>query len=446
MDLNTLPHVWSELDRIELERIPFARGGFGTVYKAETPNLKLRYAVKICHPNQERDISKANNDLESEAKILLEARKRGLEAIVQIHDFGQIGDHAAIAMEYLPGFTLNSLVEKQNRLKLIPNPRYSLLASISALRGIAQLLSIGYHHRDISADQFKCSSNGQYKTLDVGCSIKSFENVVTGKPTNLAPEIFDPNLTLSDVDKELADVYAFGLMMHKLFYGRHPFKDLFELPNQHARIKKRMESPHPTECLHETSIFPHVPENIRRVITTTLSPEPNQRPRIQNLLSQLYHIATEINLPYDIRAIDQYNRYLRKRIDGHKTNRTHRLGRRILDTDPNLEPLTTLTEKGPDATFSDLDYNVETSMQPETFLRLVQNALIDKKRQQTENLQKRATTRKNRQEGIAKRHEDETRRIQSKKVKDLSAILQEAKEEGIDLHEEFMTNIPKILY
>ena len=74
-------------------------GGMGVVYSAHDPDLDRRVAIKILHPDLQRE----------QSRLLREARAMARLShpnVLSIHDVGLHDDHVFIAMELVDGRTL----------------------------------------------------------------------------------------------------------------------------------------------------------------------------------------------------------------------------------------------------------------------------------------------------------------------------------------------------
>ena len=84
------------------------RGGFAIVYEARNVALDRTVALKVLHPHWSADPSFATR-FQREARAAANLRHPN---IVTVHDAGEADGQLYIAMEYLPGRTLQQLLEE----------------------------------------------------------------------------------------------------------------------------------------------------------------------------------------------------------------------------------------------------------------------------------------------------------------------------------------------
>jgi serine/threonine-protein kinase len=193
-------------------------GSMGIIYKSIDPHIKRPVAVKTIR----RELV-ANDDPENfMARFRIEAQAAGGLAhpgIVAVYEYGEEGDYAYIAMEYIEGRSLRECFEQK-----IPH-------SIAQVQNImAQLLEAlqyaherGVWHRDIKPGNILIMSNGRVKVTDFGIariesSMLTQVGMIMGTPGHIAPEMY-----LGDVFDCRIDVFAAGVILYQLLAGVPPF-------------------------------------------------------------------------------------------------------------------------------------------------------------------------------------------------------------------------------
>ncbi|MCO6457083.1 MAG: serine/threonine protein kinase [Pirellulaceae bacterium] len=222
-----------------LERL-IGQGGMGQVYLARHALLKRPTAVKLLKP-----------EVVNETTLRLFEREVQLASqlthpnTIEIYDYGRTPENVFYcAMEYLPGITLEELVE---RFGPVPAARavYLLRQACYSLR---EAHALGLIHRDIKPhNMIVCRRGGQadvVKVLDFGLAkdVTSGSSHATtaslgiaGTPLYMAPErLLDPQ----QVDAR-ADIYALGAVAFKLLTGQ----DLFQAATPAALLIKSLECP-----------------------------------------------------------------------------------------------------------------------------------------------------------------------------------------------------------
>ena len=207
-------------------------GGMAEVFLARTSvaqGLTKQLVIKKIHPAFARSRQFAAMFVD-EARIALGLNHPN---IVQVFDFGQMGETYFLAMEYVEGLDLLRLMQEVARRRgAIP---FGLCAYI--VQQVAKGLDyahrktddfgepLGIVHRDISPQNVLLSFDGAVKIVDFGIArardVHEEEGVVKGKFAYMAPEQARGEL----VDRR-ADVYSAGVVLFELATGRplHPGK------------------------------------------------------------------------------------------------------------------------------------------------------------------------------------------------------------------------------
>jgi len=199
------------------------RGGFATVYKARDVELERVVALKVLYPYW-------TADPDFVARFRQEARVAACLChphIVTVYEAGEAGDQLYIAMEYLPGRTLQVLLEAEGGL--------SLERALPILEQVAEALdhahAQGVVHRDVkpgnvmveqAAEGVRATLTdfGLVKALAASTALTS-RGTLLGSPEYMAPEQADPERA-AEVGPA-ADRYALGVVAYQMLTGRVPF-------------------------------------------------------------------------------------------------------------------------------------------------------------------------------------------------------------------------------
>ena len=190
------------------------RGGLGIVYRARHVHLGRITALKVLH-----DVWTSNPEFverfqeEGRMMALLEHPN-----ILRVYDAGRSSDTFFLAMSYLDGQTLESLMRN-------PIPvDYTLDVVRQVARALAFAHSRGVIHRDVKPANVMVGPGGEATLMDFGVArlMDSPETTMpgtrVGTPFYMAPE----QITGSRVDHRV-DLYALGVIFHQILSGRLPF-------------------------------------------------------------------------------------------------------------------------------------------------------------------------------------------------------------------------------
>ncbi len=210
---------------------PLATGGMATVdlaLQVSPGGFERLAALKRVKPHlaSSEDIAAMFSE---EARI---AARLNLPNLIHAYEVGRDAAGLFLAMEYLSGQTLRSVVERVGPEKLDFRVAVeTLIATLDGLECVHELRDMAGHpmllvHRDISPSNIFLTYTGQVKVLDFGIakarlsSIQTEIGVLKGKVAYMAPE----QALGSKVDAR-ADLYAVGVMLWEAIAGRRRWGD-----------------------------------------------------------------------------------------------------------------------------------------------------------------------------------------------------------------------------
>ena len=200
------------------------RGGMGVVYKGFDPVIRREVALKTIRLY---DIDDAGERARMQERLEREAQSAGRLShpnIVTIYQFGyeQVKPNetmAFIAMEYVPGRTLASLLGEGRPLQT--------QVVVNLLKQAAEALdhahAQGVIHRDVKPANLLVTPDARLKVADFGVAKISAHTLtmtgtVLGSPFYMSPE----QIRGEKVDAR-TDQYALGVVAFEAFGGRKPF-------------------------------------------------------------------------------------------------------------------------------------------------------------------------------------------------------------------------------
>ena len=206
-----------------LVRSLIARGSTGRVYLAEQLPLMRPVALKVLDVG---DLSGPAGDRHRErflreASILAQLSHANT---VRLYDYGTHGPHPYVAMEYVGGRTLRTLLGSS---ALDPVRTVRIVRQICA--SLQEAHALGLVHRDLKpanvlvvdgmdgADLVKVVDFGLVKEVDDALHMTG-EGVMVGTPMFMAPE----QIRGLPLDQR-CDVYAVGIMLYRMLSGQYPY-------------------------------------------------------------------------------------------------------------------------------------------------------------------------------------------------------------------------------
>jgi serine/threonine-protein kinase len=210
-------------ERYEL-REKVGAGGMGTVYRALDRALNRTVAVKVLRPELVPDL---RNLLRLKRELVLASRVSD-EHVVRVHDIGEVGGKALIAMDWVDGESLAHLLGRVHTLP--PSQVHSFAGQIC--RALGAIHAANIIHRDLKPGNLLVRKDGAILVSDFGLARSvlpqdfslSRPGESSGTPRYMAPE----QLAGLPADAR-SDLYSLGMVLLEMLTGTTALETLAPL-------------------------------------------------------------------------------------------------------------------------------------------------------------------------------------------------------------------------
>jgi hypothetical protein len=270
-----------------IERL-LGRGGFSNTFLAKHEGSGQEVALKVPHLHRA-------DDAEFRERFYQEARLGARLVhphLVRIMDPGQETGRPYLAMEYLPGRTLEERLAQEEPLPIEESVRIAL----GVAQAMAHAHTHGVVHRDLKPGNVMLTDQGP-KVMDLGIARVMDAATVTSTYAFLGTPLYAaPEAQFKTHVGPAADRYSFGVILFHMLAGEPPFQGEtpFEILNRH-----RSDIPPDLATLR-----PGVPAALSRLVTRLLDKEPDQRPEDSEILRLLGEVADSLSAPSTVTPLD----------------------------------------------------------------------------------------------------------------------------------------------
>jgi serine/threonine protein kinase len=253
-----------------LDRI--AVGGMAEVFLAKAygaHGFEKTLAIKRILPELARDP-------EFEARFIAEAKvavRLSHANVVQVFDFGRIGESLFIAMEFVDGLDLAALLRKfKDEGRLVPLPAAFHIA-IEIIRALDFAHQHNVVHRDISPSNILISRAGEVKIGDFGIAVAASPHKASGPGRRKIMgkwRYMSPEQARGDTLDTRSDLFSAASVLFELFTGEKLF------PGDEAEeIIKNIET---MQIRRASSLRNGLPSRLDEILAGPLQRKPNDRP------------------------------------------------------------------------------------------------------------------------------------------------------------------------
>ncbi|MGK0360911.1 MAG: serine/threonine protein kinase [Bradymonadia bacterium] len=295
------------------------QGGMAEVYLGEVTGLGLfrkRVAIKRLLPHYQAN-QRFVTMLGDEANIAAAIRHPN---VAQVLDFGEVDGQHFIAMEYVEGPDLSSVLRRLREA----GHTLPVAAALYITQGVAAGLHAAHTlkdpdgraltvvHRDVSPHNILVSYEGAVKLIDFGVakaennSTKTKSGVIKGKLQYMSPE----QAQAEPLDGR-ADVFSLGMTLYKLLTGRLPFTGRNEYQIYDQILRKTPAPPR--------AWVPDLPERVDAIVMRALRKDPAGRFESAGDMARVLQLALwDIDAdygPHELAALLDASRPASDRVD-----------------------------------------------------------------------------------------------------------------------------------
>jgi serine/threonine-protein kinase len=245
----------------------------GRVFVAQKDGSPEICVIKLLNTEQEEDEAGAQR-LRREAHLLSLMNHPNISRVL---DAGFERGAFFLALEYIPGHTINLIQQElRKRQRRIP-PEVVIVVALDVLAGLVYAHDhadpdgqpIHLVHRDLSPNNIMLSYRGEAKIIDFGIAsgkidtFKTKPGHIMGTPRYLSPE----QATMKPIDRR-SDLYTLSVVLYGMFLGRSLIK---KGPPGQVLVDIVEQAPQPLPELIE------FPDALWRVLAKGMAKKPNDR-------------------------------------------------------------------------------------------------------------------------------------------------------------------------
>ncbi|MGB9773713.1 MAG: protein kinase domain-containing protein [Bacteroidota bacterium] len=257
-------------------------GPTATTYRAYQPDLERVVLLKVLHPH-------LKSEPEFVARFRREARagaRLDSEAIVHVFDLNESDESITIAMEYVEGISLRTLLDHQGKLSL---PIWLRIVS-GVLEALSYAHAHGVLHRDVKPSNILISRKGNVKLTDFGlASIASTSSLTTEGTLLGTPAYMSPEQARGEPLDSRTDLFSLGVTAYEMLSGIKIFGG-----DSYAACLHKIQTLVPPAL---TELREDVPSSISDLIAKLIAKKKEERySSAEEVLAELLQIQSALNI------------------------------------------------------------------------------------------------------------------------------------------------------
>lgn len=236
----------------------------GVVYRARDQRLGREAALKFLSLSQPDEVALAS--FLHEARAISQLNHPN---IATIYEVGEEDGEAFLALEYLPGGDLRTLIRAAYKTGELPWKKVVEYA-LQIARALGHAHSHGIVHRDIKPDNVLVTARGELKVIDFGVAqMRGAETDGPGAVTGTASYMSPEQAQGLDTDYRV-DLFSYGVLLYELATGRLPF----EGDSEPVVMYEVVNAPAP----EVDSVRTDAPQGFSELVAQLLAKQPGDRP------------------------------------------------------------------------------------------------------------------------------------------------------------------------